>query len=215
MLSKALSVALFSVAAGCTTIDVTDNSVFFPTLRVSKRLNETWSIDAIADYGAGSDTQSVDPGQPIEIGGAVLSGNVDVDFDLTTLRIEGRARHDFSGSWLTEGFFGAGLYYVDVTATSGGVRGHDTQVEVGPLGGGRLGWRPAPRWQIYSEAYVLFLFPDTVVPVGEVEFGVEFKAAGPVSLLAGWRFRNLELIRSDSDFDFEWSGPFLGLGFDF
>ena len=204
------------LAGACATeLDVKDDSTFFPTLRVSKKLNHIWTIDAIADYAAGTDTATGSTGTPIVIGGTSFPGAVQVDFDLTTVRVEARAHHDISDTWLIEGFLGAALYYTDVTVTAGGVRGDDTQFTGGPEFGGRLGWRPAPRLQVYAESYLTYPFPDGIVPLGEFEAGLEWKAVGPMSVFGGWRWRNLELIRNDSDFDFEWSGVFLGLGFDF
>lgn len=208
--------ALLAGAAGCAQeLRVEDHTVIFPTFRASKRINEDVSIDVIADYAAGSDGATGSIGNPIVIGGESFPGSVDVDFDLTTVRLEGRARHEISPYWLVDGFFGAAFYYVDVTVSSGGVRASQDEFEVGPHGGGRIGWRPAPRLQVYSEAYLTYLFPDGIVPGAAVEVGVEYQATGPMSLLAGWRWRNLELIPGGSDFDFEWSGLFLGLGFDF
>jgi len=208
--------AFLSVAAGCATeLNVQDHSVFFPTARVSKAVGDVWSVDVIADYAAGSDTARGTPGTPIVIGGQSFPGLVDAEFDLTTVRLEGRARHDISPEWLVEGFFGVCLYEVDVTVSNSVARASEHQFEAGPHFGGRVGWRPTPRLQVYAEGYAVFLFPDGIVPDSEAEVGVEFKAVGPVSVLAGWRFRNLELVLEDSDYDFEWSGPFLGIGFDF
>lgn len=208
--------AILAVVAGCATeLNVQDHSAFFPTLRASKQVGDTWMIDVIADYAAGSDTASGSVGKPIVIGGESFAGAVDVEFDLTTVRIEGRARHEISPEWLVEGFFGVAFYDVDVTVTSVGARASEHRLEVGPEFGGRIGWRPAPRLQAYAETYIFYPFPDGVVPNGEIELGLEYKAAGPVSVLGGWRFRSLELFLADSDYDFEWSGPFLGLAFDF
>jgi hypothetical protein len=204
------------LALGCATkLDAQDHSVLFPTLRVSKRLDEHMSINLFADYAAGSDTASGSTGTPIVVGGVSFPGNVNADFDLTTVRIEARGRHDISPKLLVEGFAGAAFYYVDVTVSSGNASGHEDRFEAGPHFGGRIGWRPAPRFQVYGETYLYYPFPDGIVANGAVEVGVEYEATGPVKLLGGWRWRNLELILEDSDFDFEWSGPFLGLAFDF
>jgi len=208
--------ALLAVVAGCVTeLNVQDHGVLTPTVRVSKKLSDPWMIDVIADYSAGKDTQSIAPGRYVEVGGKTFTGSVGAEFDLTTVRIEGRARNEISPEWLVDGFVGVGFSYLDVRVTSGRESGHETDIEVGPLGGGRIGWRPVPRVQVYTEGYAMFPIPDGIVPVGEVELGIEYKAAGPVSLLGGWRFRNLDLIHSGSDFDMEWSGAFFGLAFDF
>lgn len=216
LLRTAVLAGLLAAASGCATeLDARDHGVIFPTLRASKKIDPIWTIDVIADYAAGSDRQTVPAGRFIEIGGTSLGGTVDIDFNLTTVRVEARAREDVGYQWLVEGFLGVAFYYVDVTATSGGARGRDDQFVAGPLAGGRFAWSAGSRLQPYAETYIMYPFPDGIVPVGEVELGVEYKAAGPMSLLGGWRFRNLELFRADSDFDFEWSGPFLGLAFDF
>jgi hypothetical protein len=205
------------LAAGCAQeLRVEDHSVLFPTIRASKRINETVMIDVIADYASGSDTAEGSTGRPIVIGGQSFPVPVAVDFDLTTVRVEGRAHHDISPYWLVEGFFGAAFYYVDVEVqASPSATASQDEFEFGPEGGGRIGWRPIPRLQVYGEGYFTYLFPDGIVPGGGVEFGVEYKAAGPVSVFGGWRWRNLELFFGGSDFDFEWSGAFVGVGFDF
>ncbi|HEX5137911.1 MAG TPA: hypothetical protein VFY93_13120 [Planctomycetota bacterium] len=213
---RATRVMVILLAAGCATeLDVKDHSVLFPTLRASKAVGDLWSVNVIADYASGSDTATGSVGRPIVIGGQSFPGAVDVDFDLTTVRIEGRARREISPEWLVEGFFGVCICEADVSVSTPSARASEHQFEAGPHVGGRIGWRPVPRLQVYAEGYGVCLFPDGIVPDAEAEVGVEFKAAGPVSVLAGWRFRNLELILEDSDYDFEWSGLFVGLGFDF
>jgi len=204
------------LVAGCATeLEVQDHGTFFPTVRVSKKLSELVSVDVIADYSAGSDTASGSAGLPIVVGGQSFPGAVDVDFDMTTVRLELRTRKELEDRLLLEGFLGVVLCDVDVTVKSGTARAHEDTFEAGPHFGGRVGWLPAPRLQVYAESYIYYPFPDGIVPSGEVELGVEYRATGPMSVFGGWRFRNLEVFNADSDYDFEWSGPFLGIGFDF
>jgi hypothetical protein len=203
------------LAAGCATeLDVSDHNVIFPVLRGSKQIGDYWSIVAIADQASGSDTAR-NSGGTIVIGGASFVGPVDADFDMTTLRLEARVRQEISPQWIGEGFFGASLSYVDVAVQSGALRASEDALEFGPHFGGRFGWRPAPRLQVYTEGSFTILFPDGLVPDFAIDVGVEYKVAGPVSVSGGWRFRELELALDDSDYDFEWSGLFLGLGLDF
>lgn len=208
--------ALLAVAGCAQQLRVEDHTTFFPTLRASKRVSEDVVIDVIADYAAGRDSAEGSVGEPIVIGDESFSGPVDVDFDLTTVRLEARARHDISPHWLVEGFGGVAFYYADVTVKAPGASASEDKFDVGPEIGGRIGWRPAPRLQVYAESYMTYLFPDGVVPCAEVEVGLEYQAAGPMSVFGGWRWRNLELLNGNgSDFDFEWSGLFVGAGFDF
>lgn len=44
-----------------------------------------------------------------DIGGQALSGGADVDFDVATLRLEGRVRHEISPRWLVGPFLGLGF----------------------------------------------------------------------------------------------------------
>jgi hypothetical protein len=206
---------VLAFALGCAELEVEDRSVFFPTLRVSKRLDETWSLGVVGEYGAGSDTASGSVGTPIVVDGQSFSGPVDADFDLATVRLEARGRHDFSPTWFLEGFFGAVLYYVDVTVSDGTTSANEDKFEWSPHVGGRVGWRPAPRVQAYAELYMFRPIPDGIVLNGGSEVGLEYEAAGGVSVLGGWRFRNIDLILPSSNFELEWSGPFLGLAFDF
>jgi hypothetical protein len=207
---------LLAALSGCETgIEVRDSSTFFPTVRASKRLDDAWTIQGIADYGAGSGATAGSPGQPIVIGGASFNGAVDVDFDVTTLRVEGRVREEMSDHWIIDGFFGASGYYVDVTVSDGAQSADDDRFEWGPHFGGRIGWLPTPKLQVYGEVCGFYPFPDGVVINGTVDVGVEYGAGGPFHVLGGWRFRDLDLVLDDSDWEFEWSGPFFGVGFDF
>jgi hypothetical protein len=204
-----------ATAAGCATeLAVQDHSVLFPAFRASRRVGEVWSIAATADYASGSDTAS-GSGGTFSVGGVSFTGPVAADFDMTTVRLEGRARQEWSPRWIGEGFVGVSVCYVDVTVASGNLEASEDALEVGPHFGGRIGWRPAPRLQVYAEGCFTILLPDGLVPDGAIDLGVEWNVAGPVSTFAGWRFRQLELALEGSDYDFEWSGLFLGLGFDF
>jgi hypothetical protein len=205
-------------AAGCVTdLDVKDRDVLFPTLRVSKGFAKRWYIDLTVDYGEGSDSEQVTSAGPIEFGGSTFSaGAVDVDFSLLATMLAARANFRPSEQWDLNVFFGAVVCYTDVTVTNGVQTAHDTTTSIGPLVGGQFGYCPHERIQLYARPFLSIggAHGDYVGLAG-VDLGAQFRIAGPVRALAGWRLWQYEEQRSMSDLECEYSGPFLGLSFEF
>lgn len=219
---------------GCestTRIEARDQSVVLPSLRASFNFGkgaeapsnprDGHAIDFEGFYGKASDTQSLQAGQsPIVLDGKTFAPPVQLQHEF---------RFTYGDvSWRWRKFFGGGSVGLDVTAgmgvagldlrTSGGgqqaVRDYSTR---GAQGGIGLVWRLQPGSSLQVRVTEFASLNEGVDRISRAEVSFA-QALSPYVTgrlgWAGWEVRGGSLS-SDSDFRLRFSGPTLGLQFDF
>lgn len=227
----ATAALLGGCAASTTRIDARDGSVVLPSLRASFNFGQSseaassprdgHAVELEGFRAKGSDNQTLPTGAlPVVLGGQSFTAPAQL-------------KHDFRFSygdvaWRWRKFFGGGAVGMDVTAgvgftdldlrtasaTQQAARTYSTH---GPQGGVGLLWRIQPGTSLQARI-IEFASADQGVDRlrrGEV---VVAQAFGPyVSGRVGWAAWDVrgQIVNGDSDFRLRFSGPTLGLQFDF
>jgi len=219
---------------GClstTRIDAEDNRAFLPSVSGSVNLTESkespsqpqngHALEFEAFRARGSDSQSLAAGQsPVILNNTTFSAPQQLrnDFDFRFASASWRWRKFFGGRSLgLETFAGLGYSWLDLTVSSPTQQASQNFSTLGPQGGAGLIWRLHPGTTLQAR---IAGFVSAREGVNRAVRGEVFlvKALGENVTVragyAGWEAKGHDLL-AISDFRLRFSGPALGLEFDF
>jgi hypothetical protein len=219
---------------GCqstTRIDAEDNRLFLPSVRASVNLTRGMEAPSEPQDGhavefevfraRGSDTQSLAAGQsPVILGGKTFSApqQLSNDFDFWFGDISWRWRKFFAGRSIgLETFAGLGYSRLDLTVASSAQQASQHFSTRGPQGGVGLLWRLQPGTTLQARIAGFVSSRDGINRAARAEVFLA-KALGRNASVragyAGWEAKG-QSLPDISDFRLRFSGPALGLEFDF
>lgn len=218
---------------GCATtrIDAEDNHLFLPSVRGSVNLTQSKEAPSQPQNGhaiefevfraRGSDSQFLAAGQsPVMLEGKTFTGPQQLrnDFDFWFGDVSWRWRKFFrDGSLGLETFAGLGYSGLDLAVSSPGQQASQHFSTLGPQGGVGLVWRMQPGTTLQARIAGFVSAKDGVNRAARAEVFL-LKALGEnVTARAGysgWEAKG-QALPGISDFRLRFSGPALGLQFDF
>jgi hypothetical protein len=219
---------------GCqstTRIDADDNRLFLPSVRGSVNLTrgkeapsepqDGHAIEFEAFRARGRDSQSLAAGQsPVILDGRTFSAPQQLrnDFDFWFGDISWRWRKFFGGRSLgLETFAGLGYAGLDLSVSSPGQQASQHFSTLGPQGGVGLIWRMHPGTTLQARIADFVSAKDGVNRATRAEVFLVKALGRNVTAragYAGWEVKG-QALTNISDFRLRFSGPALGLQFDF
>lgn len=230
-LLAAAVLGLSGCASSTTRIDARDGSVVLPTLRASFNFGASaeaasnprdgHAVEVEGFHAKGRDSQALPTGAlPVVLGGQSFVAPAQLEHDF---------RFNYADvAWRWRKFFGGGAVGMDVTAGVGftdldlrtrstGVQSARSYSTNGPQGGVGLVWRIQPGTSLHARIIEYASGDQGVDRLRRAEV-VLAQAFGPyVSGRLGWGTWDVrgQIVNGDSDFRLRFSGPTLGLQFDF
>jgi hypothetical protein len=233
--SYLLAAALIaSSLAGCvstTRIEAVDNRLFVPSLRASVNLTQGTeapseprsghAIEFEVTGARGSDSQTLAAGQsPVILNGTTFPAPLELknEFDFRFADVSWRWRKFSANRSLGfETFIGLGYAWLDLTVSSPTQQASQNFTTLGPQGGLGLIWRLQPGASLQARIAGFVSAREGVNRASRAEIFLVKALGENVTARAGyaaWEVKGQDLAGM-SDFRLRFSGPSLGLQFDF
>ena len=214
--------ALGAALAGCTVSDGIEGSddTYFPTVRVvinDAQFADDQDPDAETRYTSAVELSVTGANGDFDPDGTVLT---EADYSLIEASVSWRGGivvHDNLRFELV-----TGIGYVNADIEGMGMSGFSISENTDRFGlllGGRVGWEPIPRVELYARATALPLYLEALST--QLEAGVQYRPVDHVSLLLAYRRWDYEsedfgdFLSSSPQTDIELTGLTFGLVFDF